>query len=429
MKILQINKFFFLKGGSERYFFDLSELLFKKGHEVIVWSTQNPKNLPWPRQENFAEFSDFSKKQGLIKDFKKVRRIFWNKEAKRKLEKIIKEVPMAKSSRILDAESVGKKPDIAHLHNIFSHLSPSIIFALKKHGIPIVMTLHDYKLFCPNYQFFSQGETCFDCLKKKNYSSCISKKCIKNSRIKSLIGYLEAKSQRDFLKVADKINIFLTPSMFMKRKAIEWGIPNEKVIHLPNFIDENYISKKSENKKQSNYFLYFGRLSHEKGVKLLIKAFSKTKDELSDWQLKIVGDGPEKERLKNLAKEQKRIEFLGGKKGKELKEIIINANLVVIPSIWPENFPYSALESFALSKPVIAAKNGGLTELIKDRKTGLLFKSGNEKDLIEKLIWANDYKEELKQMGKTAKKEVLAQYNPEKHYQKLIKVYERIKNN
>lgn len=413
MKILQINKFFFLKGGSERYFFDLSELLFKKGHEVIVWSTQNPKNLSWPRQELFANYNDFSEKENIFKKLFKAQRILWNKEAKRKLEKVIKE----------------EKPDIVHLHNISTHFSPSIIFALKKHGIPIVMTLHDYKLFCPNYQFFSQGETCFDCLKKKNYSSCISKKCIKNSWIQSFGGYLEGIWHKDFLKIADKIDIFLTPSIFMKRKAVEWGIPNEKVIHLPNFIDENYISKKSENKKQSNYFLYFGRLSHEKGIELLIKAFSKTKDELSDWQMKIVGDGPEKERLRNLAKEQKRIEFLGEKKGKELKEIIINANLVVIPSIWPENFPYSALESFALSKPVIAAKNGGLTELIKDRKTGLLFKSGNEKDLIEKLIWANDYKEELKQMGKMAKKEVLDKYNPEKHYQKLIKVYERIKNN
>lgn len=427
MKILQINKFFFLKGGSERYFFDLSELLFKKGHEVIVWSTQNPKNLPWPRQENFAEFSDFSKKQGLIKDFKKVRRIFWNKEAKRKLEKIIKEVPMAKSSRILDAESVGKKPDIAHLHNIFSHLSPSIIFALKKHGIPIVMTLHDYKLFCPNYKFFSKNEICFDCLKKKNYSSCISKKCIKNSRIKSLIGYLEAKSQTDFLKVSDKIDIFLAPSLFIKRKAVEWGIPNEKIVHLPNFVD--IFPKLKPLEKKDNYFLYFGRLSHEKGVELLIKAFSKTRNELSNWKLKIVGDGPEKEKLKNLAKGQERIEFLGGKKGKELKQIIINANLVVMPSIWPENLPYSILESFVLAKPVIAAKSGGLTELIKDRQTGLLFKPGNENDLREKLIWANDYKKELKQMGKMAKKEVLAQYNSEKHYKKLIKVYERIKNN
>ena len=153
MKILQINKFFFLKGGAERYFFDLSELLTEKGHQVLAWSTQHPQNFPWPNQEDFAQFNNLSKKEGLGKDLKKIRGIFWNKEAKEKLEKLIRR----------------EKPEIAHLHNIFSHLSPSIIFALKKRQIPIVLTLHDYKLFCPNYQFFSQGTICFDCLKKKKY--------------------------------------------------------------------------------------------------------------------------------------------------------------------------------------------------------------------------------------------------------------------
>jgi len=415
MKILQINKFFFLKGGSERYFFDLSELLTNKGHQVIVWSTKHPQNFSFPSQELFASYNDFSEKESLFKKLFKAKRIFWNKEAGKKLEKIIK----------------IEKPDIAHLHNISTHFSPSIIFVLKKYNIPIVMTLHDYKLFCPNYKFFSNGEVCYDCLKNKNYNSCLSKKCIKNSRIQSWGGYLEARFQNDFLKIADKIDVFLSPSLFMKRKAIEWGIDKEKIIHLPNFIEKDFGKGITALDKKLPYFLYFGRLSHEKGVELLIKSFSEIKEQLPDWQLKIVGNGPERNKLENFAKGEKQIEFLGEKRGnsKELKQIIANANLIVIPSLWPENFPYSVLESFALSKPVIAAKNGGLTELIKDRQTGLLFKPGNKDDLKEKLIWSNDYKKELIQMGKMAKKEVLDKCNSEEHYSKLIKIYERIENN
>jgi len=143
MKILQINKFFFLKGGSERYFFDLSELLSQKGHGISILSTNHPNNFPYFEKDDFVEYNDFSKTEGIWKDSKKIIRIFWNREAAKKLEKLIKK----------------EKPDIAHLHNIFSHLSPSIIYTLKKHNIPIVMTLHDYKMFCPNYKFFFSRET------------------------------------------------------------------------------------------------------------------------------------------------------------------------------------------------------------------------------------------------------------------------------
>ena len=406
MKILQINKFFFLKGGAERYFFDLSELLTEKGHQVLAWSTQHPQNFPWPDQEDFAQFNDLSKREGLGKDLKKIRGIFWNKEAKEKLGKLIRR----------------EKPEIAHLHNIFSHLSPSIIFALKKRQIPIVLTLHDYKLFCPNYQFFSQGKICFDCLKKKNYHSCLSKKFIKNSSIKRLIGYLEAKWQKDFLKVAEKIDIFLAPSLYIKRKAFAWGIPAEKIIHLPYFVNrsQNFSQKKNQ------YILYFGRLSQEKGIEFLIKTFLKA----LDIPLKIVGQGPQRNKLEKLAKNRrKKIEFLGEKKGQQLKEIISEAYLIIVPSLWPENFPYAILESFALAKPILAAKVGGLPELVKNKQTGLLFKPNNQDDLKEKIIWASQHPKEMEKMGQTAQKEVLAKYNPEKHYQKLIKIYERIKNN
>jgi len=409
MKILQINKFFFLRGGSERHFFDLSELLSEKKHRVFVWSTKHPRNFSFPNQEDFVQFIDFSK--SIWQGIKKTKEIFWNKEAKEKLEKVIKR----------------EKPDVAHLHNVFSHFSPSIIFALKKYKIPIVLTLHDYKLFCPNYKFFSKNKVCFNCLKNKNYRSCFSKKCFNDSWIKSFGGYLEGKWHKDFLKVAEKIDIFLAPSLFIKKQAIEWGIPKEKIIHLPNFINKTYVNKKIENKKQSNYFLYFGRLSQEKGVELLIKSFLNILNEFPEWKLKIVGDGPEEENFKKIAQGNKQIEFLGRKNSKELNKIISEAYLIVVPSLWPENFPYSILESNALSIPVLASETGGLTELIKHEKSGLLFESGNKNDLENKIIWSIRNPKKIRKIGELAREEVFAKYNSEKYYKKIIKIYERIK--
>jgi len=412
MKILQINKFFFLKGGSERHFFDLSDLLSLKGNEVSVWSSNHKNNFKFPNQENFAEFIDFSKKESFLKEIKKVKNIFWNKEAQKKLEKIIKH----------------KKPDIAHLHNFFSHFSPSIIFSLKKYNIPIVLTLHDYKLFCPNYKFFSNNEVCFDCLNDKNYRKCFYKKCIKKSYAKSFIGYLEGKWHKDFLKISEKIDFFIAPSLFIKKKAIEWGIPKEKIIHLPNFVNKSKLNNKNS-KDQSSYILYFGRLSEEKGVEMLIKSFLNISNDFPKWELKIAGDGPEMEKLNKLFKDNKKIDFLGKKNKKELNEIISEAYLTIVPSLWPENFPYSILESNSLSTPVLASKIGGLTELIKDEETGLLFNPNNQNDLENKIIWAIRNPKKIKKIRETAQKKVFDKYNSNEYYKKIIKIYERIKIN
>ena len=415
MKILQINKFFFLKGGSERYFFDLSELLSQKGHGISILSTNHPNNFPYFEKDDFVEYNDFSKTEGIWKDSKKIIRIFWNREAAKKLEKLIKK----------------EKPDIAHLHNIFSHLSPSIIYTLKKHNIPIVMTLHDYKMFCPNYKFFSQGKPCFDCIKRNNFRSCLNKRCIKNSWSKSLIGYLEGKWQKDFLKIIDKIDIFLAPSLFIKRKAISAGLPAKKIIHLPNFIDNEFLNnKKIKNEfNPQKYILYFGRLSEEKGIDLLIKSYLENSVKLSKWIIKIAGEGPEQDRLKKINKRYKQIEFLGKKKIEELKKIISQSYLIIVPSIWPENFPYSILEGMGLGKVVLSARIGGMSEMIEHKETGLLFNPGDIIDLTKKINWAIDNPKKIKEIGIKAQKEILNKYNSEKHYNKLIKIYEQIKNN
>lgn len=413
MKILQINKFFFLKGGAEKYFFDLSELLVNKGHYVSVWSTRHPENFKWPEQKNFITYYDYSQKQGFLKDIKKVINIFWNFEAKRKLEKLLKK----------------EKPVLAHLHNFHHHFSPSIVSTLKKHKIPVVMTLHDYKMFCPNHILFSRGKICTDCLKRKNWS-CFRKKCVKNSYLKSSICVLEAKWQ-EFLGLEKKIDVFTAPSLFMKKQAIKWGLAKEKIFHLPYFLPkENKKELFPENEKakpSKPYFLYFGRLSPEKGIDILIRAFDKIWEKYPHWRLKIVGDGPDRKNLKNLlGVNYRNIEFLGRKKGRQLKKIISQAYLVIVPSIWPENYPYVILESFSQGKPVIGSRIGGIPELVKDKKTGLLFEPNNINDLTEKIKYAIKYRRAIIRMGQEAKNEIISKAAPDKHYQKLIKIYSKL---
>jgi len=415
MKILQINKFFYLKGGAEKYFFDLSELLEKKGHHVLVFSTKHPKNYKWPNQEDFVSYLDYSKKEGALKDLKKIFRIFSNREAKKKLAKLIEK----------------EKPDIAHLHNIFHHLSSSIVSVLKKANIPIVLTLHDYKLFCPNYKFYSQNKVCYDCIKKKNFKSCVAKKCVKNSRLKSYICALEAKWHK-YLKLTDMIDAFIAPSQFIRNKAIEAGIAKEKVFYLPNFIEtpKNIIEQNSAQPAKNNrYILFFGRISEEKGVDVLIKAFCRIAKKYPDWKLKIAGSGPKIKNLKELALlEKKQIIFLGRQKKDKMQDLIADAYLTVMPSLWPENFPYSILESFMRQKPVIASNIGGLPELIENQITGLLAKPHNANDLAKKIEWAIEHPKKIRQIGKTGQLKIIVLCNPEKHYRELINIYEKIKN-
>ena len=414
LKILQINKFFFLKGGSEKYFFDLSDLLVEKGHKVIPWSMEHPQNLFFPESENFAPYLDFFEKDNFFSRIKNFIRIFWNKKSQLALEEVIKK----------------DNPDVAHIHNFLTHLSPSIIYTLKKHKIPIVMTLHDYKLFCPNHKFFSKNKTCFDCLNGSFFTSCIKNKCIHDSLIPSIVGFLEANWQKYILKIENKIDYFIAPSLFIKDKAIEAGVSENKISYIPNFLDKSFQVKNKTISDQllENYFLYFGRLNKEKGIDMLIKTFLDLSKEIPGWKLKIAGEGPKEEKVKTISRNNKEVEFLGKKPKRELRDLIKKSYAVIIPSLWPENLPYAVLESFALEKPVIASDEGGLSELINHKENGLLFKP-KKINLLENVKWAINNPEKIKRMNRFTQKNLFKKYNQEKHYKEILKIYERIKNN
>ncbi len=403
MKILQINKFFYIKGGSDTYFFSLSDLLSQNGHEVAFFSMKDPKNRSSSFSEYFVDNIDFSKREGL-KEFKKAAHSFYSLEAKRKLEKLIKKY----------------RPDIAHLHNIAHHLSPSILSVLKKHNIPIVQTLHDYQLICPNYKLYTEGEVCERC-KKYKYFETVIHKCLQDAYLPSAFEALEMYFHKSLQIYENMIDYYVSPSEFLAEKLVAWGHDKRKIAVINNFINSKNFKP---NFKNGNYILYFGRLAEEKGLKILVQAMK----EANDINLKIAGEGPLKPKLEKYARENKlsNIEFLGFKNQEELSGLISDSAFTVMPSVWYENYPYGILESFAFGKPVVASDLGGISELIIKGKTGFSCRPGEPGDLAQKIKKLYSDKDLILKMGKAARKFVEENNSPETHYKQIIALYNNL---
>jgi glycosyltransferase involved in cell wall biosynthesis len=395
MNILLINKFHFLKGGSERHVFELSELLEKKGHKVFHFSMQDEKNKADENEEYFVKAVDLHKFS-----LKNIFKYFYNFEAKNKLEKFLK----------------ANKIDLAHLHNIDGQISPSILRVLKKKNIPIVQTLHDYKLICPNAKLYAKNKICLAC-KNGKYYNCILKKCVHDSFLKSVLAAFESYFNKSFFKRQNLIDVFIAPSKFMKEICVSFGIDEKKMVVINNFLNDEYFHKADEAVKAEDYLLYFGRLESEKGVEVLLQSYKELREK---QPLKIVGDGRMREALEKMAEGEEKIEFLGYKEQAELEDIIKKAKAIIIPSLWYENMPYNLIESLSLSKVVIAARTGGMSEMIDDKVSGFLFKRGDVKDLAQTIDSLDNF--DLKEVEKEAKKKAL-DYNSENFYKKLMEVY------
>lgn len=399
MKILQINKFYYLKGGSERHVFSLSRLLREAGYEVVPFAMADENNEITP-------YSRYFSRPVSLENFnlKNIFKLFYNREAAKKLEELIK----------------SERPDIAHLHNISGQLSSSVINVLKKYNIPIVQTLHDYKLICPNYKLFSGGKACYKCRGGKYYN-CLFNKCVKDSYLKSLLATLEAYYCRR-KDAYEKIDLFIAPSRFMKDICLSFGIAEEKIKTLNNFIVKPAPVLRKEISSEP-YLLYYGRLAEEKGIEVLVRAIALTEEKI---KLKIIGAGLDFRKIKNLIEELKlanRIEMLGPKYGEELNNYIVNSVAVVIPSIWPENFPYVVLETMSLGKPVIASAVGGLKEMVRDGENGFLFEPESVKNLalaIDKLLRAD--KEKLSRAALLSSEK----YGPKAYFSEIMKIYQSL---
>lgn len=403
MKVLQINKFYYKRGGSEAYMFALIDLLKSKGHQVIPFSTRDKRNEFSKYEKYFSHSVDFNNNKNWGQNFHNLFHIFYAFDVARNLQNLLKK----------------EKPAIAHLHNIARQLSPSIINVLKKNNITTIMTLHDYQLICPNYKLFVKGDICEKCKIHKYYNAAINK-CVKKSFLKGAIAGLELAFHK-LLKIYNKIDLFISPSEFLKNKFKEWGMPAEKIVVVNNFLN---IEKFVPCYEKEDYFVYIGRLASEKGLFVLLKAMNLLKEE--NIKLKIIGEGPQQENLKKFVEQRKlnKIEFLGYLQENDLRKILSRAKFIVLPSLWYENYPISLLESFALGTGAIVSRRGGNTEIVKEGKTGLVFSPGDYKELAYKIKNLYFNEKLITEFAKNARIQVEQNNNPEKHYQKIISIYQ-----
>lgn len=401
MRFIFADNYFYIRGGAEKVFFDEIHLLRSYGHEVAFFSRHFNKNILSEYSQYFA--SDFKYEDiSILKKFSAALKLIYSYECRNKFDRLLKLF----------------NPDVIHAHNIYGRLTTSIIDAAKKRRIPVVMSLHDLKLICPSYLMLYNGEICERCKGKKFYY-CATKRCHKGSLFPSLVYTVET-YYNSLLKKYDWVRYFICPSKFILKKHIESGIPEKKLIYLPNFIKtEEFIPIINQGK----YILFVGRLSKEKGVLTLLNAVMGL-----DVILRIAGDGPMRSTYENYIKEKKitNVVFEGYKSGEELKNLFKNAIFLVFPSECYENAPMTILEAFASGKPVIGSKIGGIPEMVIENKTGLLFNPGNNLELRERIHFLLSHPSLVTQMGKNAGEMVENEYNAKTHYEHLMRVYSNI---
>jgi glycosyltransferase involved in cell wall biosynthesis len=393
MKILMISNMLFPLGGVETYMISVGNQLSKMGHQVEYFGMYDKRNIVGNSFNIYKKNMDFRKKN--IRMLKYPIELIYSFESKRRIKKLIKLM----------------KPDIVHLNTINYNITPSIITVFNKYKIPVVKTVHDAQIACPNHRLFIEHrmEPCTRCITGK-YINCVKNKCVWNSRTKSILAAIESYFYR-LKRTYHKIDKYILPSKFMMDIHSKNGIPIEKMQYLINFSRLN--RNMNFNIEKDNYILYFGRISPEKGIRTFLKVIKK----LSHIRFKIVGTGPLIKELDGIAN----LEYLGFKSGDELNSIISKALFSVYPSEWYENSPLSVLESQALGTPVIASNIGGIPELITE-STGILFKSGDANDLEEKILSLYDSKSTLENMIHACINNAFV-LNEHQYTEKLIEIY------
>jgi glycosyltransferase involved in cell wall biosynthesis len=404
MKILLVNKFHYLRGGDCKYVFELAELLKKHGHEVRHFSAHHPQNFKYEYDNDFVSYMDFAeelKKPGLKLKFKVMLRMLYSGEARTRFEKVLVEF----------------KPDIIHLNNIHKHLTTSILLEANKQKVPVVWTLHDFNLICPNISFISKNKICERC-KKLKYVAPIKEKCSNNSLAASAVIAVE-KLLHDVQQVRKRVNIFIAPSQFLKNKFVEYGFAKQKIEVLPNFYEANKHYER-ENDFGGKYYFYLGRISAEKGVETLCKAVNG-----AGIKLILAGEGPLKNELEKRYG-SRMIRFVGYKSGKQLWNLRKRAWFLVLPSECYENNPFSIIEAFADGVPAIASNLGGIPELVQNNKTGFLFEAGDVKqltNLLKKTFSMN--KTVRNKLGENGRTLIKNNNDPEIYYKKLLQIYNK----
>jgi len=404
MRILQINNCHYRRGGADSVYLNTVQLLCKNGNEVFEFSQKNKEN-------EYSKYSTFfvkefdSLKLPFYKKFLKTPRQLYSFEAAVKLDYLLKH----------------EKIDIAHIHLYKGVLTASILLVLKKHRIPTCITLHDYSLLCPrNILFDGDNKICEKCIKSSTIN-CVLKRCNRKKILFSIVSFLEFNINNTLFKPENYFKKIISVSKFNYEKHFVKPNLQNKLVHLYNFFPDCENIKTNDIK--GSYFLYFGRLSNEKGLNTLISAFSKN---TLKYKLKIVGTGLLFDSLHQIinSKGLSNIELLGYKSGNELNELILNCSFIIVPSEWYENNPMTIVEGYSFGKPVIGSRVGGIPELIIDNETGYNFEMGNVDDLEKKMSLAASLSiNEYKNMSVKARNFAIDNFSEATHYEKLMEIY------
>ena len=399
MKILMVNKFLYPRGGSESYMLYLGEHFKKLGHQVEYFGMYDENNTVGNSLGLYTQNMDFHSK-GLSR-FLYPFKIIFSFESRKKIMQVIDDF----------------KPDIVHMNNINFQLTPSIIYGIKKKGVPVVQTVHDYQMICPNHLLynFDKNTPCEKCVKGSHFN-CIKNKCIHNSLVKSILGVVEAKLY-SFLKTYKKVDLFVCPSNFLENKLLSArDYYKGKTLTIHNFIDKNKFSDCG--RKKDSYIVYVGRLSKEKGIEYI----AETAKLLPQYNFVVAGSGPDEDILKGI----ENITLAGFLTGDKLCELMKNAKLLLLPSVCYENCPLSILEAHSMGVPVVTMNSGGMAELVKDGVTGTLVTEPTPHGIAKKLketIENEDYYNNLLENCKTEKDNILS---VESYCDILIEEYQKL---
>ncbi len=414
MKILICNKYFFINGGTDSYFKALMEEIQKRGNESVPFSVNYQNSwdssykkyfLPPPSAPDEVQLESI--RLSPLTCLRLIDRSLYSFEARYRLGKLL-----------ADAGPV----QIAYLLNIYNYMSPSIIHTIKRRNIPVVMRLGDYNILCPNYQFLRNGKPCTKCI-RGNFLHGLRHVCVKKNLAASAVRVFSMMLHA-WLGVYRHIDAFVVTCRFMRECLVQGGYPDDKIHLIPSPV----VSEMAESAEEKrDYIIYFGRISYEKGIDILIRAFQRLE---GHYRLKIAGrsyDG-EQERLESMIqpKYRSRIEFCGFVESEELAEIVSRALLSVTPSRWYDNAPLSVHESMMCGTPVAGARNGGIPEQIVDGVTGRLFEPDSEDDLCRVLQEMLQDTKRLKEMGAAGRRSVIADNSIEKHTTELLELFTRL---
>lgn len=403
-RLLNINNYHYRRGGADAVYLDHAALFERLGWTSAFFSMHHEKNEPSEWSRFFIDEIEFGQAYSARDKIAMAGKVIYSFEARSRLARLLDEF----------------RPDVAHLHNIYHHISPSILELLHARKIPVVLTTHDLKIACPAYKMLNSLGVCERC-REGSVFNVARYRCVRNSLAASLVVGLEsALHDRVLHSYRRYVTRVVTPSIFYRDTFVRWGWPAERFSVVPNFVDCSVIEACYT---PGSYLLYFGRLSSEKGVATLIRSAA-----VAGVPLKIAGTGPLDAELRALAGELgAAVEFVGFQSGGALQALIAGARAVVLPSEWYENAPMSVLEAYAFGKPVIGARIGGIPELVREGRTGACFASGDVDDCARVLseVWCMA-PDRLGSMGREGRAWVESDFSPSRYLQAMQDVYESV---